>query len=90
MCTCRICWDLVNDKEASSSFPALKCSQCDRKCNSSPRNSFVIHCWLVIFMIVMSVVIVVFVIGATKKKKHVFVNACGGLGNLNLANWSCK
>lgn len=31
MCTCRICGDLVNDKEASSSFPALKCSQCDRK-----------------------------------------------------------
>ncbi|KDO48771.1 hypothetical protein CISIN_1g002464mg [Citrus sinensis] len=30
-CTCWICGDLVNDKEASSSFDALKCSQCEHK-----------------------------------------------------------
>ncbi|XP_043688984.1 increased DNA methylation 1-like [Telopea speciosissima] len=30
-CTCRICGDVVNDKEASSSFIVLKCSQCERK-----------------------------------------------------------
>lgn len=34
-CTCWICGDLVNDKEASSSFDALKCSQCEHKCNIS-------------------------------------------------------
>ncbi|GMY32013.1 increased DNA methylation 1 isoform X2 [Fagus crenata] len=30
-CTCRICGELVNDKEASSSSDALKCSQCEHK-----------------------------------------------------------
>lgn len=30
-CTCRICGDLVKDREASSSFLALKCSQCEHK-----------------------------------------------------------
>ncbi|KAH9723001.1 Increased DNA methylation 1 [Citrus sinensis] len=30
-CTCWICGDLVNEKEASSSFDALKCSQCEHK-----------------------------------------------------------
>ncbi|XP_057952264.1 increased DNA methylation 1 isoform X2 [Malania oleifera] len=30
-CTCRICGDVVNDKEASSSFVAFKCSQCEHK-----------------------------------------------------------
>ncbi|KAJ4975081.1 hypothetical protein NE237_000187 [Protea cynaroides] len=34
-CTCRICGDVVNDKEASSSFIALKCSQCERKYHSA-------------------------------------------------------
>lgn len=30
-CTCWKCRDLVNDKEASTSFDALKCSQCEHK-----------------------------------------------------------
>ncbi|GMP65881.1 hypothetical protein CsSME_00026488 [Camellia sinensis var. sinensis] len=30
-CTCRICGDLVNDKEALKSPGALKCSQCEQK-----------------------------------------------------------
>ncbi|XP_040987978.1 increased DNA methylation 1 isoform X1 [Juglans microcarpa x Juglans regia] len=30
-CTCRICGELVNDKEASGSSDALKCSQCEHK-----------------------------------------------------------
>ncbi|KAK9269746.1 hypothetical protein L1049_001524 [Liquidambar formosana] len=30
-CTCRICGDLVNDKEAPTSIVALKCSQCEHK-----------------------------------------------------------
>ncbi|KDP32523.1 hypothetical protein JCGZ_14726 [Jatropha curcas] len=30
-CTCRICGDLVNDKDASNSLGALKCSQCEHK-----------------------------------------------------------
>ncbi|XP_062169388.1 increased DNA methylation 1 isoform X3 [Alnus glutinosa] len=30
-CTCRICGELVNDKEASSSSDALKCLQCEHK-----------------------------------------------------------
>lgn len=32
-CTCRICGDLVYDKEALKSPDALKCSQCENKCN---------------------------------------------------------
>ncbi|XVE50112.1 hypothetical protein DITRI_Ditri01bG0135500 [Diplodiscus trichospermus] len=30
-CTCWICGNFVNDKEASSSFDAFKCSQCEHK-----------------------------------------------------------
>ncbi|XP_042479097.1 increased DNA methylation 1-like [Macadamia integrifolia] len=30
-CTCRICGDVVNDTEASSSFVGLRCSQCEYK-----------------------------------------------------------
>ncbi|KAF8413759.1 hypothetical protein HHK36_001752 [Tetracentron sinense] len=30
-CTCQICGDAVNEKEASSSFVVLKCSQCEHK-----------------------------------------------------------
>ncbi|GAB4846558.1 hypothetical protein Ancab_025563 [Ancistrocladus abbreviatus] len=30
-CTCRICGDLVNEKEASSFCDAFKCSQCEQK-----------------------------------------------------------
>ncbi|XWS09668.1 hypothetical protein CRYUN_Cryun39dG0008900 [Craigia yunnanensis] len=30
-CTCWICGDFVNDKEASRSFDAFKCSQCEHK-----------------------------------------------------------
>nr|XP_048321133.1 increased DNA methylation 1 isoform X1 [Ziziphus jujuba var. spinosa]XP_048321134.1 increased DNA methylation 1 isoform X1 [Ziziphus jujuba var. spinosa] len=30
-CTCQICGDLVNDKEASSTSDALKCLQCEHK-----------------------------------------------------------
>lgn len=33
-CTCWICGDLVNDKEASSSVGAYKCLQCEHKCTS--------------------------------------------------------
>ncbi|XP_057454384.1 increased DNA methylation 1 isoform X2 [Lotus japonicus] len=30
-CTCRICGNLVNDKEASDAFDSLQCSQCEHK-----------------------------------------------------------
>lgn len=30
-CTCQICGDVVNDKETSSSFGGVKCSQCQHK-----------------------------------------------------------
>ncbi|KAK6934160.1 Zinc finger, PHD-finger [Dillenia turbinata] len=30
-CTCRICGDVVNEKEVSSFYVGLKCSQCERK-----------------------------------------------------------
>lgn len=33
-CTCRICGCLVDDKKAASSNDALKCLQCEHKCNT--------------------------------------------------------
>lgn len=31
-CTCRICGNLVNDKEALDAHGSLQCSQCEHKC----------------------------------------------------------
>ncbi|KAL4340664.1 hypothetical protein GQ457_08G006750 [Hibiscus cannabinus] len=51
-CTCWICGNFVNDKEASSLFDAFKCSQCERKYHkkclndeSRPKEK-VSHTWL--------------------------------------------
>ncbi|GMI85348.1 hypothetical protein HRI_002204100 [Hibiscus trionum] len=42
-CTCWICGNFVNDKEAPSLFDAFKCSQCERKCNFPLQHAISYH-----------------------------------------------